>query len=71
MFQNPKTRSGKIYGDSDWHSIYNKYQITSGLHYQKDKWSADLMTNLWGTERQPININVTLNLNSLQITCSI
>lgn len=48
MFQNPKTRSGKIYGDSDWHSIYNKYQITSGLHYQKDKWSADLMTNFVG-----------------------
>lgn len=48
MFQDPKTRSNKIYGDSSWHSIYNKYQITSGIHYKKDKWSADLMTNFVG-----------------------
>lgn len=47
-FQNPKAKNIHTYGDKDWHSIYNRYQLNGALNYNYKKLSSSLSANFVG-----------------------
>lgn len=48
MFNNPEVRNEANYGDNEWHEYFGKYQLTAGVNYKLDKFTASLNGNYVG-----------------------
>lgn len=47
-YQNPQAQNAHNYGDGNWHSIYNRYQLQGGVDYKYSKFTGSMSVNFVG-----------------------
>lgn len=67
-WQKPQAQNSNNYGDSNWHSIYNRYQLQGGVDYMNSKFAASLAANFVG-DRTSTKASTSATVRKLKPQC--